>query len=90
MLHELHNVDGTTTEAGFDVLLNPGDVARLFNVRVTTVRNWADKGGLFFVRTPTGRRRYPESCVRALFNNDLEGAKRPPSALNPSLITFGN
>lgn len=48
-----------------DRLLRPGDVARIFNVDIHTVRRWAETGKLACVRTLGGHRRYRMSDVRA-------------------------
>ncbi len=79
MAQELYNADGSTIEHGFDVLMTPKDVAILFQVDVRTVGNWARMGKLFHTRTAGGHRRYPEECVRALYQGDKDGAATPPS-----------
>lgn len=79
MAQELYNADGSTIEHGFDVLMTPRDVATLFQVDVRTVANWARSGKLYSTRTTGGHRRYPEECVRALYQHDLEGAKAVPT-----------
>jgi excisionase family DNA binding protein len=38
--------------------LTPGQVARLFNVSITTVGKWADAGLIPSFRTPGGQRRF--------------------------------
>ena len=49
-----------------DVLLTPGEVARLFRVDPKTVTRWGQAGRLSSIKTPGGHRRYRQSEVRAL------------------------
>lgn len=52
-----------------DRLLTPGQVARMFSVRTSTVRRWAVAGLLPCVSIPSGQRRYKESNVNALLED---------------------
>ena len=51
-----------------DVLMKPGEVARLFDVETKTVCKWANAGQLTVVRTMGGHRRYLRAEVLALRN----------------------
>jgi excisionase family DNA binding protein len=51
---------------GYEPLLTPQQVARMFSVDPKTVTRWADKGWLTSVRTPGGHRRFREAEVRAI------------------------
>ena len=53
-----------------DRLLTPGEVAALFRVDPKTVTRWAGAGRIGSVRTPGGHRRFRESEVRALLEDD--------------------
>ena len=55
-----------------DVLLTPGEVARLFRVDPKTVTRWGKAGRLSSIKTPGGHRRYRESEVRALLAGTSE------------------
>jgi excisionase family DNA binding protein len=55
--------------------LTPGQVARLFNVSLTTVGKWADTGLIPSFRTPGGQRRFYEADVAAAIE-----ATRPQAA----------
>lgn len=85
MPYELPNPDGTSTTVGFDALLTPREVAALFRVNRNTIVTWANQGKLYCVRTKSGQRRYPETCVRAYLNGDYETAAAPPSG-TPDLM----
>lgn len=50
-------------------LLTFNQVATFYSVTPRTVRNWADKGALTIVRTPTGQPRIPSSAVVAVGDN---------------------
>lgn len=58
------------TEDRDDRLLKPGEVASLFRVDPKTVSRWAKLGRISSVKTPGGHRRYRESEVRALLEDD--------------------
>lgn len=51
-------------------LLTPGEVAEMFRVDPKTVTRWAASGRIAAIRTPGGHRRYKESDVRALLENE--------------------
>jgi predicted site-specific integrase-resolvase len=51
-----------------DVLMKPGEVARIFDVETKTVSKWANAGQLTVVRTIGGHRRYLRVEVLALRN----------------------
>lgn len=46
-------------------LLSPGEVAKIFNVAVTTVTRWAKRGQMPSMRTLGGHRRYRVEDVQA-------------------------
>jgi excisionase family DNA binding protein len=50
----------------FETLLTPAEVAAIWRVDAKTINRWAIAGKLPFVPTPSGRRLYRESEVRAL------------------------
>jgi excisionase family DNA binding protein len=51
-------------------LLTTGEVAALFRVDRSTVTRWAQTGKLPCIDTPGGMRRFRESDVRALLEQD--------------------
>jgi excisionase family DNA binding protein len=51
-------------------LLRPGEVARLFRVKVKTVVSWANEGKLQTVRTVGGHRRFFADEVRELLERE--------------------
>jgi excisionase family DNA binding protein len=53
-----------------ELLLTPGEVAKMLRVDPKTVARWAAAGQMPSIRTPGGHRRFRESDVRAL----LDGA----------------
>lgn len=53
-----------------DVLLTPGEVARLFKVDPKTVTRWAHSGKLASVTTPGGHKRFWKSEVRRFLAPD--------------------
>ena len=52
-----------------EILLTPGEVAVLFRVDPKTVTRWAKAGKLTSIRTLGGHRRYRESEVRELLQD---------------------
>ena len=50
------------------VLLTPGEVARLFRVDPRTVTRWAHTGRLTAIRTPGGHHRFLASEVHSLLD----------------------
>lgn len=58
-----------------DRLLTASEVAALFRVDRGTVSRWAADGRLASVRTPGGHRRYRESRVRQLLDEDTPGGE---------------
>lgn len=62
------------TEAVFDPLLSPGEVADIFHVDPKTVTRWAAAGKIRSIKTPGGHRRFRESDVRALMESSQEAA----------------
>lgn len=46
--------------------LSAGQVANIFGVSVTTVRDWAETGKLSYFKTPGGQRRFRPEDVEAL------------------------
>jgi predicted site-specific integrase-resolvase len=59
-------------DAGGERMLKPDEVAAIFRVNVDAVARWADNGQIEFHRTPSGRRLYPESAVRAVLNGAVQ------------------
>jgi excisionase family DNA binding protein len=57
----------TASSDGYEELLTPAEVARIFRVDPKTVTRWASLGRLDSIRTPGGHRRYRASEVRAAF-----------------------
>lgn len=47
-----------------------GEVAKLFNVTATTVRNWEKDGKLTAIRTPGNQRRFRRAQVEALLSGE--------------------
>lgn len=52
-----------------EILLTPGEVAVLFRVDPKTVTRWAKAGKLTSIRTLGGHRRYRESEVKELLQD---------------------
>jgi excisionase family DNA binding protein len=64
--------------AGYDELLTPGEVAKIFSVDPKTVARWAKAGKLPSTQTPGGHRRYRRLDVRAaLMASDENGDGAP-------------
>jgi excisionase family DNA binding protein len=72
---KLVDADGVEIDHLQEVLLKPGEVARILRVHPRTVRNWARDGKLASVYTMGGHRRFTEKVVRAALNGDIEGAR---------------
>lgn len=53
-----------------DRLLPPGQVAKLLGVDPKTLVRWANAGKIPSMRTLGGHRRYRESVVKAILNNN--------------------
>ena len=53
--------------------LTPREVARVFNVSITTVGKWADAGLLPSFRTPGGQRRFHAKDVAAAIDSTRPG-----------------
>lgn len=51
-----------------DDLLPIGDVARMLQVNVATVRRWEDAGTIQAIRLPSGHRRFRRGDIDALLN----------------------
>lgn len=64
-------MDGTSQDTG-GRLLTPGEVAAIFRVDPKTVTRWAAAGRIGSIRTPGGHRRFRESEVRALLEEDAK------------------
>jgi excisionase family DNA binding protein len=58
-----------------EVLLTPGEVAKMFRVDPKTVTRWAKAGKLTAIRTLGGHRRYRRSEVQALLGIDAKEAR---------------
>ncbi|MDK2875607.1 MAG: MerR family regulatory protein [Archaeoglobaceae archaeon] len=54
-------------EEGYDELLKPKDVAKIFNISTKTLWEWQKKGIIKAVRLPTGKLRYPKSEVERVW-----------------------
>jgi excisionase family DNA binding protein len=63
-------MNGSTGASTGGRLLTPGEVAGLFRVDPKTVTRWAAAGRLGSIRTPGGHRRFRESEIRALLEDD--------------------
>lgn len=57
-----------------DVLLTPGEVAKLFKVNPKTVTRWAKTGKIQSIRTPGGHKRFRKSEVAKFFEEGEEQA----------------
>src|SRR5262245_24563560 len=53
-----------------DSLLTPAEVAKLFRVDPKTVTRWGKAGRISSIRTPGGHRRFRESEVRRLMEEE--------------------
>ena len=60
-----------------DRLLTPAEVAGIFRVDPKTVAGWAKAGKLTYVMTLGGRRRYLESEVLSLVQEDRPAPRLP-------------
>ena len=60
-----------TMERGSERLLTPGEVASLFRVDPKTVTRWAASGRISSIRTPGGHRRFRETEVRGLLDDEV-------------------
>lgn len=58
-------------------LLTPAEVASMFRVDPKTVTRWAKAGKLSAIRTLGGHRRYRESEVRDLLQDQIPGQREP-------------
>jgi excisionase family DNA binding protein len=56
-------------------LLTPAEVASMFRVDPKTVTRWAKAGKLSAIRTLGGHRRYRESEVRDLLQDQIPGQR---------------
>lgn len=72
----------TAVLADPDPLVRTWEVARLFNVDVTTVRRWTKHEGLPFIWLPTRQRRYRKSAVVSWYRQRTAGYadERPRAA----------
>ena len=59
-----------------EVLLTPSEVAAMFRVDPKTVTRWAKSGKLTAIRTLGGHRRYRQSEVQVLLENNRAGGER--------------
>lgn len=69
---------------GTDRLLTPGEVAAQFRVDPKTVTRWAAAGRISSIRTPGGHRRFRESEVRALLEEDGQDGELEQGGHSPS------
>lgn len=53
-----------------DKLLSPGEAARLLGVNPKTLSRWASDGKIRSTRTLGGHRRFRESVILAILNNN--------------------
>lgn len=58
-------------------LLTPAEVASMFRVDPKTVTRWAKAGKLSAIRTLGGHRRYRESEVRDLLQDQIPAQREP-------------
>jgi excisionase family DNA binding protein len=56
-----------------EVLLTPSEVAAIFRVDPKTVTRWAKSGKLTAIRTLGGHRRYRQSEIQRLVDNQNSG-----------------
>jgi putative resolvase len=56
-------------EEGYEELLRPKEVAKIFNISVKTLWEWQKKGVIKAVRLPTGKLRYPRSEVERIWKS---------------------
>lgn len=63
-----------------DPLLTPAEVVRIFGVRTVTVTRWAREGKIPYSLTPGGHRRYCESAIRALWQEQRPQSPQGPDA----------
>jgi putative resolvase len=56
-------------EEGYEELLRPKEVAKIFNISVKTLWEWQRKGLIKAVRLPTGKLRYPKSEVERIWKS---------------------
>lgn len=57
--------------------LTPAEVRRMLRISPSTLRRWANEGGIEVIRLPSGHRRYPRAGVQAITNkpaNDCQPA----------------
>jgi Predicted site-specific integrase-resolvase len=54
-------------EEGYEELLKPKDVAKIFNITTKTLWEWQKKGIIKAVRLPSGKLRYPKSEVERVW-----------------------
>ena len=79
------------SQSADDPLLTSGEVAEILGVDPNTVINWANKGKLRAIRTPSGHRRYRHSELNdaiAKANNAAANAclgKRTPRHLRSNI-----
>lgn len=71
----LSRISGQEPVKPADRLLTPGEVASMFRVDPKTVTRWAAAGRIGSIRTPGGHRRFRESEVRALLEQDGAGTR---------------
>ncbi|HET9732740.1 MAG TPA: helix-turn-helix domain-containing protein [Acidimicrobiales bacterium] len=77
LLRELLGDDGDSSALA-SRLLRTGEVARLFQVSQRTVYEWARRGRIPTVRTPSGQHRYPAAAVRQALLEAAGGAVAEP------------
>ena len=65
MLDELFGPRGVPDTLS-EKLLRPSDVAALFQVSERTVSEWARRGRIPSLQTPSGHRRYPANAIKDL------------------------
>ncbi|MCL7393750.1 MAG: helix-turn-helix domain-containing protein [Thaumarchaeota archaeon] len=56
-------------EEGYEELLRPKEVAKIFNISVKTLWEWQKKGLIKAVRLPTGKLRYPKGEVERIWKS---------------------
>jgi len=54
-------------EEGYEELLKPKDVAKIFNITTKTLWEWQKRGIIKAVRLPSGKLRYPRSEVERVW-----------------------
>ena len=52
-------------------LYTTGEVAKIFGVSYVAMKKWAYSGKIKYIKTPSGKYRYPESEIRRLLGKQM-------------------